>query len=97
MRLDSIAKISTLQKFIISEPDIVLDYGDELEFYSYPEESKQHLKFINDNNLDYQNTIEILKLMILDKNGMPVITDGYKMPNRVMLCAYNRLKNELME
>jgi hypothetical protein len=97
MKLNDIVQEATLEKFIIVDEDIVAEYGDELEFYSYPDVAIESLIFIEENDVNYDETVDILKLIILNSNGTPVITSGYKMPNRVMLAAYNLMKQALLE
>lgn len=96
MRIDKIVKEATLERFVIDDYDIVSEYGDELQFYSYPDLALDAIEYIDGNTLDIDEIKSILKNILLDNNGCPVITDGYRMPNKVMLSAYNHLKQSLI-
>ena len=96
MKIGKIVKQAALQKYIIGDNDIINEYGDELQFYSYPDLALETIEYIDGNTLDIEEIKSLLKNILLDSNGCPVITDGYRMPNKVMLCAYNHLKTKLI-
>jgi len=96
MKLNSIVQSATLERFIIDDEEIVAEYGDELEFYAYHDAALAGLNFIEEHEVTYEETVDILKLLILNKDGLPVVKSGYKLPNKVMLAAYSLMKQVWM-
>ncbi len=96
MKLSELAKKPTLQKITITEPALVEKYGDELEFFLYdrqPLDIFTKLADVKEDNIgEYMN---ILKDIIRNENGEPVMTEELTLPIDVMTEAMKLIGDHL--
>ena len=96
MKLKSLAKQAELIKVTIDDEAIVQAYGEPLDFYVYDRQPMEtFLKFASGGGQDVQVMGQIMKDMILDEDGTPVITDGYMLPSNVLVAAFTKLVAQL--
>jgi len=85
MKLSELAKKPQLQKITITNEALVEKYGDELEFFIYdrqPLDVFTKLADVKENNVG--EYINILKDIIKNEEGEPVMTDELTLPIDVM-------------
>jgi len=96
MKLKQLAKQAELIKVTIDDEDIVKEYGEPLDFYVYDRQPMEtFLKFAAGGAQDITVMGQVMKDMILDEDGTPVITDGYMLPNNVLVAAFTKLVAQL--
>jgi len=96
MKLKSLAKQAELIKVTIDDADIVEKYGEPLDFYVYDRQPMEtFLKFAAGGAQDITIMGQVMKDMILDEDGTPVITDGYMLPSNVLVAAFTKLVAQL--
>lgn len=96
MKLKLLAKTPELIRITIDDEDIVKEYGESLDFYVYDRQPMEtFLKFAAGDRRDFAEMAAVLKDMILDEQGQPVITDQARLPSRVMIAAFTRLVSQL--
>jgi hypothetical protein len=96
MKLQALAKAPELVKVLIDDADIVEQYGEALEFYTYDRQPmEQFLKFAAGDKQDFTELANVLKTMILDEEGTPVIQNNFMLPPKVMMSAFTRLVTQL--
>ena len=96
MKLKLLAKTPELIKITIDDQDIVTEYGEALDFYVYDRQPMEtFLKFAAGDRRDFAEMAAVLKDMILDEDGSPVITDEQRLPSKVMIAAFTRLVAQL--
>ena len=96
MKLKSLAKQAELIKVTIDDEDIVKEYGEPLDFYVYDRQPMEtFLKFAASGNQDTALMATIMKDMILDEDGTPVITDGHMLPSKVLVAAFTKVVAQL--
>lgn len=96
MNLKDLAKTPELIKITIDDSDLVEIYGEPLDFYTYDRQPMAtFLKFASGDRQDFDQMAELLREMILDSEGNPVITEGSILPSRVMVSAFGKLVAQL--
>jgi hypothetical protein len=96
MRLKDLAKTPELTKITIDSEDIVAEYGESLDFYCYDRQPMEtFLKFASGDRQDFAQMAALLKTMVLDEEGNPVVSDGLALPSKVMIAAFGKLVEQL--
>jgi hypothetical protein len=95
MKLVSIAKQPALIRIELDDEDTIKEFGEALEFWCYDRQPlDSFMKFANRGN-DSQVMVDILKEMVLDEDGNPVIKDGLILPTKVMVRVATKLMDTL--
>lgn len=96
MKLSDIAKKPKLIKITIDDEEIVKEFGEPIEFWSY---DRQPLEvFLKLSSIDPDNQGEIIncvKDLILDEAGKPVLADNHVLPAKVLLKVINSVVESL--
>lgn len=96
MKLSELAKKPQLQKITITNEALVEKYGDELEFFIYDRQPLDiFTKLAGASVNDTGQYINILKEIILDENGKPVIADDLTLPMDVLTEAMKLIGDNL--
>lgn len=96
MKLSELAAKPQLKEIIIDEKDIVEEYGDSLSFYvqdRLPIET--YTKLATMKTEDAGSMYNVIKELILDENGLPVMSDGNVLPMNVMTAAVMKVTETL--
>lgn len=92
MNLKDLAAKPQLIKITIDDEELVKEYNEPLEFYAYDKQPMEmFLKVASTKNQDVNELGLILKDMILDSEGQPVIKDGLMLPSKVLMAAFTKL------
>ena len=86
MKLSELAKKPQLVKVTIDDADIVTDFGEPLEFWTWDRQPMD--TFLKLASLDQNNTatvIEAVRGLVLDESGTPVITGENTLPTKVLM------------
>lgn len=96
MKLANLAAKPQLVRVVITDEDVVKQYGDELEFWVYDRQDMEtFIKLATLDNTNFQEVAEIVKKMILDESGQPVIHDGFVLPIDIMMKAIQKVVDTL--
>ena len=96
MKLSELAAKPQLKEVLINNEDLVEKYGDALSFYiqdRLPMETYTRLATVKTE--DPGSMYEIIKDLILDENGHPVMSDGNVLPMDVMTAAVEKVTESL--
>tara|TARA_R100001460_G_scaffold38649_1_gene73171 strand:+ start:7160 stop:7456 length:297 start_codon:yes stop_codon:yes gene_type:complete len=96
MKLSELAKKPQLQKITITNETLVEKYGDELDFYVYdrqPLDIFTKLADVQEDNVG--EYINILKDIIRNEEGNPVMTEELSLPIDVMTEAMKLIGEHL--
>jgi len=96
MKLSDLAAKPQLKEIIIDDENIVKEYGDSLSFYvqdRLPIETYTKLATIKTD--DAGSMYNVIKDLILDDKGMPVMADGNVLPMNVMTAAVIKVTDML--
>jgi hypothetical protein len=85
MNLQELATAPQLTKLTVNTPAIVEKYGDELDFYFHDRQPLDvFAKFATVNEENPLQFIDILKDLILNEKGEPIMNDGHILPIDVL-------------
>ena len=86
MKLSDLAKKPQLTKVIISDEDIVAEFGETIEFWTWDRQPMD--TFLKLASLDQNNTaavIEAVRGLVLDEGGNPVMTGENTLPTKILM------------
>lgn len=96
MKLQDLAKKPQLIKIEISDEDIVQEFGEGIEFWTW---DRQPLSvFLKLASLEAKNTetiVTALRDMILDESGKPILVGDASLPTKVLMRCVTRLVEDL--
>lgn len=96
MKLKELAKKPVLTKVTLSDKDIVEKYGEEIEFYIYDRyEFDTYLKLFQTEENDISRMTTLVKELLMDDKGNPIITDGEILPSDIMMKAIEQVVKTL--
>ena len=85
MKLTQLAAKPQLVKIQLEDEDIVKEYGEALEFWIYDRQPiEQFIKLAQMRDENMGEIIEVIKKMVLDDNGEPVLKDDMLLPTKVL-------------
>lgn len=96
MKLSQITSEPQLIEISLDDKDIVKQYGEALTFYTWDRQPMD--VFMRLANLDQKNTgelINVVKTLILDENGKPILTDKNMLPTGVLMKAIAKVTEQL--
>jgi len=96
MKLKELAAKPQLTEIEINDEAIVEKYGEALIFYIYdrlPAETYTKLATLTQG--DVSSMYDMVRDLILDEDGKPVVTDGYVLPVDVMNAAITKVTDSL--
>lgn len=96
MKLESLAKKPQLVLFRLEDADLVEEYGEAIEFWSW---DRQPIDvFMKLASLDMKNSaaiIDAVQSLVLDEAGKPILSKDATLPTKVMMRVITRLVEEL--
>ena len=96
MKLSELAAKPQLTEIIINDEEIIEKYGDSLSFYVHDRfDMETFTKIAGVDQKDPGKLYEIVRDLILDENGMPVMSDGNVLPMDVMMAAVQKVTESL--
>jgi len=96
MNLKDLAAKPQLTKITLDDADIVSTYGEPLDFYTWDRQPMElFLKVASGDKTDLSQMVNVLKDMVLDSEGNPVIADGYVLPSKVLMATFTKLVETL--
>jgi len=96
MKLKDLAAKPQLQEMLIDDAEIVEEYGEALSFYVHDRlPIEQYTKLASLNTKDMGEMFVAMKELILDEDGMPVMSDGNVLPMNVLNAAVVKVTETL--
>jgi hypothetical protein len=92
MKLSDLAKKPQLVKVIIEDEDIVKEFGEPLEFYTWDRQPMN--TFLKLASVDQTNTASIfdaVRELVLNEDGTPVLSGEVSLPTMVMMRVITRV------
>jgi hypothetical protein len=96
MKLSDITSEPKLIELSIDDEDTVKEFGEALTFHTWDRQPMD--VFLRLANIDQKNTgdlINIVKTLILDEKGKPVLTDKNMLPTNVLMRAIAKVTEQL--
>lgn len=96
MKLAEVAKRPQLIEVCLDDEETVQEYGEAVTFWTWDRQPMPvFLKMASINQTDYSEIITVVKDLVLDEAGKPIITDDVSLPMPIMLRAINRCVEQL--
>lgn len=98
MKLTEVASKPQLIKITLSEPEIIEQYDEEIEFWTWDRQPLEKYLGLVGQDASLENMpalIEFAKDLILDEQGNPIMTDGKVLPTYVMTLAVNKVVTQM--
>jgi len=96
MNLKDLAAKPTLIKLTIDDEDIVKQYGEPLDFWTWDRQPMDvFLKVATSDNTNFTEIATILKDLVLDADANPVMTDGMVLPSKVLVATFTKMVSVL--
>lgn len=96
MQLKSLASKPQLTQITLTDKALVEKYGDEIQFHIYdrlPVETYTKLATVN--HTDAAEMYNLVKDLILDESGNPIVTEDFTLPTDVLTAAIVKVTEEL--
>lgn len=98
MKLENLATKPQLVKVVLTDENIVKEFGEEIEFYVYDKQPiTTFIQFANqkEGEQDFGKLLSFCKDMILDESGNPVIVDDKVLPTKIMIACIQKVVEQL--
>lgn len=96
MKLSQIAAKPQLIKIVLDDKEIVKQYGEPLEFWTYDRQPLDvFMKLANSNQKDIGTMIDIVRTMILDEDGKEIITNESMLPGPTLIKVIAKIVEKL--
>ena len=96
MKLNQLAAKPKLIQVVLDDEDIVKEYGETIEFYTWDRQPLDiFMKMANANQQDIVQMIDIVKTLILDEDGKPVISGENMLPSTLLVKVIAKIVESL--
>lgn len=96
MKLSQLAAKPQLVKFELDDEDIVKEYGEAIEFYSWDRQPLDiFMKLANANQQDMGQMIDVVKTLILDEKGKQIVDDNNMLPSNLLIKVIGKVVEKL--
>lgn len=92
MKLKDLAKQPQLIKLTLDDEDIVKEYGEPLDFWTWDRQPMDmFLKIAARGSEDMGEMVNVLKDLVLDEDGNKVMVDGLVLPSKVLMATFSKM------
>jgi hypothetical protein len=96
MKISELAKKPQLMSVSIDDEDIVAEFGEAIEFWTWDRQPMDvFLKLASVNPENTTSVIEAVRDLILDEEGKPVLVGDVSLPTKVMMRVITRIVDGL--
>jgi hypothetical protein len=96
MKLSEIATKPKLNKIVLDKEEIVAKYGEALEFFIYDRQPLEVFgRLANAEKENFTDIANLMKDLILDEEGNPVMTEDKQLPFEVLVEAMTKVSEHL--
>lgn len=96
MKLTQLAREPQLVKIIIDDEIVTKEYGEPIEFWIYDRQPlDKFLKIAQLRSDKLEDTLALVKDMILDEDGKPILVNGVTLPLGVLGPVMNKVVETL--
>lgn len=86
MKLNQLAAKPQLIKFTLDDEDVIKEFGEPIEFYSWDRQPIDvFMKLANANQQDMKVMVDIIRTMILDEDGKEIIKGENTLPSGILI------------
>ena len=92
MNITQLAAKPVLTKFKLDDKEVVKEYGEPIEFYSWDRQPLDvFMQLANASENDKVTLITIAKDLILDENGKKVLSDDNMLPTKLLMKCIGKI------
>ena len=96
MKLSQLAAKPQLVKFVLDDADIVEEYGEPIEFYTLDRQPLSvFMRLASVTGNDNNEMITIVKDLILDEKGKPIISEDNVLPGPLLIKVMSKVVEKL--
>jgi hypothetical protein len=96
MQLSNLAGKPQLITISINDEDIVAEYGEAIEFYTWDRQPMDvFLRLASVDNSDYGSILNAVRTLVLDEQGKPVLDGENSLPTKIMMRVITRVIESL--
>ena len=96
MKLSQLAARPQLVMFTVDNEEIVKKYNEPLDFYSWDRQPLEvFMKLASAQQQNIGDMIEIIRPLILDEKGQPIIQGDVMLPSDVLIAAIAKIVERL--
>ena len=96
MDLSKIATKPQLIKRTLNDEDIIKEFGEPLDFYTWDRTPiDQFMKLASVDKDNYSSVLDAVTCLIMDKEGKPIITKDTSLPNNVLMKVITQVVENL--
>jgi|TARA_R110001606_G_scaffold10475_1_gene45428 hypothetical protein len=96
MKLSEIATAPKLLKIVLDAEEIVKEYGEALEFFVYDRQPLEIFgRLANAEKENFADIAILMKDLILDEEGKPVMSEDKQLPMNVLVEAMGKVSEQL--
>lgn len=96
MKLSQLASEPQLQKIILDDEATVKEYGEAIEFWVYDRQDMDtYMKMATLKDNDFATITGLVKDMILDEKGKPILDGDRQLPVALMIKVVERVVQNL--
>jgi len=92
MKLSQLAAKPQLIKVTIDDEDIVQEYGETIEFWTYDRQPMDtFLKLASVNSDNYESIVSTVRNLVLDEKGEQILKDEVSLPTKIMMRVISKV------
>lgn len=96
MKITQLSAKPTLVEFTIDDAQIVQKYGEAITFWSWDRQPLDiFMKLAAATESNVTSVITIVKDLLLDESGQPILRDGNMLPTDVLMAAITKITTTL--
>jgi hypothetical protein len=96
MKLSELSSVPQLIEVRLEDKETIKEFNEALVFYTYDRQPMDvFVRLANANEKNTGDLIEIIKNLILDENGKPILSDKNMLPVKIMMKAIQKVTEQL--
>lgn len=96
MKLSQIAAEPQLIELSLDDKEIIKEFGEPLTFYTWDRQPMEvFMRLANMNEKNTGDLINVVKTLILDEEGKPVLNDKNMLPTKILLKVITKVTDQL--
>ena len=96
MKLSQLAAKPQLIKLVLDDEETITEYSEAIEFWTWDRQPLEtFMKLANTSQADSGGMIEVIKTLILDEEGKPLIDGDIMLPSKVLLRSITKIVEAL--
>jgi hypothetical protein len=92
MKLSQLTAKPQLIEVILDDEDTIKEFGEHIEFWTWDRQPMDvFMKLANATSGNVTQIIEIVRTLILDEKGQPILKDEFMLPTGILMKAISKV------